>query len=151
MAKRVYNPKETVRIRSGGCCEKCGVALSRNHHGVPDGPTARTIHHRWPQRCGGKDNVVNLVNLCSGCHISIHSDEELARAEGWIVVDRYPGNVPFLTHRGWIQPRPDGSLRLIDFDLGRVVDLPRVRRPRPVPATSRARYRNQSRSCRRAA
>lgn len=151
MGKRIYQPKETVRIRSGGCCEKCGVELTRNCHGVPDGPTARTIHHRKPQRAGGKDNVVTLVNLCSSCHIGIHRDEKRAEREGWIVTARYPGNVPFLSHRGWILPRADGSLTLLDFDLGQAVDLPRPRGPERVSNRQRARYRNQSRSVRRVA
>lgn len=145
MGKRLETPKDIVRDRSEGCCEKCGVVLTRNHNGVPDGDTARSIHHRQPQRCGGRDSVVNLVNLCIGCHRWIHNNEKVAQREGWIVIGRYVGNVPFLGWRGWVLPARDGALVLLDFDLGRAVDLPRPR-PRTTPrrrVATRRRHRSR--------
>jgi hypothetical protein len=123
MGRSVGSAKDLVRERSEGKCEKCGVVLTGNVNGIPDGDTARSIHHRQPRRCGGKDSVINLVNLCVGCHRGIHEDEETAAKEGWIVIGRFPGNVPFLGWRGWILPRFDGSTVLLDFTVGRAVDL----------------------------
>jgi hypothetical protein len=123
MGRSLRTPKDIVRDRSEGLCEKCGVELTRNVDGVPDGLTARSIHHRQPKRCGGKDSVVNLVNICIGCHRQIHEDEALAERFGWIVIGRYPGNVPYLTYRGWVIAGKDGSLVSLDFDLGRTRPL----------------------------
>jgi hypothetical protein len=145
MGKSLDSPKDTVRERSEGLCEKCGVVLTRNHNGVPDGDSARSVHHRQPQRCGGKDSVVNLVNLCIGCHRWIHANEKVAQRDGWIVIGRYPGKVPFLGWMGWVLPRPDGSRLLIDFDLGRAVDLPRPRPRRRVAHRQRHRSRGRLR------
>jgi hypothetical protein len=153
MGKSVNSPKDIVRDRSEGFCEKCGVVLTRNVHGVPDADSARSIHHRQPKRCGGKDTPANLVQICIGCHRAIHADEKAAELLGWIVIGRFPGNVPFLGWRGWIQPRRDGSATLLDFDLGRAVDLPRPRgttRRHRVATRQRHRSRPAKRSARAA-
>lgn len=145
MGKSLRSPKDVVRFRSGGWCEKCGVKLTRNVNGVPDGNSARSIHHRQPRRCGGRDLVVNMVNICIGCHREIHEDEKVAARDGWLIIGRYPGNVPFLSHRGWIQPRKDGSLTLLDFDLGRAVDVPLPKRTRSARVATRQRHKTSRR------
>lgn len=151
MGKSIHTPKDMVRDRSEGFCERCGVVMTRNIHGKPDGLSARSIHHRQPKRCGGRDSAINLVEICIGCHREIHADEKLAALDGWIVIGRFPGNVPFRGWRGWIQPRKDGSSTLLDFDLGRAVDL-----PRPRPRSTRrqrvaTRQRHRSRPAKRVA
>lgn len=117
-------PKDTVRNRSEGLCEKCGVELTRNVNGIPDGLTARSIHHRQPQRWGGRDSVINMVQICIGCHTSIHLDEVKYEKEGWIVRrEQNPGNVPFNSRRGWVLPKSDGTLVLLDWTTGRAEAL----------------------------
>lgn len=144
MGKSLHSAKEIVRERSDGLCERCGRGLTRNHNGVPDSDTARSIHHRQPQRCGGRDSVINLVNLCIACHRDIHDDEKKAALEGWIVVEgRNPGNVPFLSWRGWVLPGHQGELSLLDFEAGRATVLsPRVGiEPRRKRVPTRYRHR----------
>lgn len=147
MVRRYEPEKDTVRDRSEGRCEKCGGYLTRRRSGKSDRYTDRTIHHRKPVRCGGLDTVVNMVNLCVACHRFIHANEELVTKGGWIVLDRHPRNVPFLGWRGWLQPRLDGGLTLLDFESGRAVHLPRVRprttRPAPVSTPRRKRSRQR--------
>jgi hypothetical protein len=124
MGKSVHTPKDIVRDRSGDRCEKCMVELTRNIHGVPDGPTARSIHHRQCKRWGGKDSAINLVNICRGCHDEIHADEEKAAENGWIVrFGQFPGHIPYLSWRGWMLPALDGSYALLDFEAGHSTDI----------------------------
>lgn len=125
MGKSLLSPKDIVRNRSGNQCEKCGVILTRNVNGIPDGITARSVHHRHPKRDGGKDSVVCMVNLCLGCHKAIHEDEDKAALDGWIVFGRSPARVPWLGHLGWVLPTPEGGLDRIDFEAGRVYALAR--------------------------
>lgn len=141
MGKSVNPPKDVVRERSEGLCERCGNRLTKNVNGAPEDKHARSIHHRQPKRCGGKDQVVNLVNICITCHRCIHADEKKAALEGWIVIGRYPGNVPFLSWRGWVRPNRDGSLTILDFDLGRAIDMPKPRSSKRV--ARRPRYRSR--------
>lgn len=151
MGKSLHLPKDTVRNRSEGLCEKCGVTLTRNINGIPDGLTARSIHHRQPQRWGGKDSVICMVNICCGCHAEIHLDEEKAEKEGWIVRrEQNPGNIPFLSRRGWVLPKPDGTLVLLDWTTGRAEALQTA----PAPGTTRrrrvaTRQRHRARQSRR--
>jgi hypothetical protein len=119
MGKSQDSPKDIVRARSEGMCEKCGVILTPNVQGIPVENTSQSIHHRQPQRAGGRDSVVCMVNLCVGCHRGIHDDEELAARSGWIVIGRSPGRVPFLGWRGWVLPDTEGRLTLLDFERGR--------------------------------
>jgi hypothetical protein len=86
-----------------------------------------------------------MVNICLRCHLEIHDDEEIAALDGWIVIGRFPGNVPFRSWKGWLQPRQDGGLTLLDFDAGRVVDLT----PDPLPTRKhRVAVRQRHRSTR---
>ena len=152
MGKSVHPAKEIVRRRSEGMCERCGIELTRNVNGVPDGDSARSIHHRQPKRVGGKDSVVNLVNLCIGCHREIHEDEKKAALEGWIVLDRYPGKIPFLSWRGWLIPDKEGGLALLDWETGRQRMLteppPITTRRKRVATKSRTGYRKSRRNLR---
>ena len=122
MGKSLHPAKELVIERAGNRCEMCGVVLTRNVHGKPDGLTARSIHHRQPQREGGRDSVYCLVVLCLKHHRQIHEDEEAAKKDGWIT-DRFPGKVPFLSWRGWVLPTGEGGLDLVDWETGRVREM----------------------------
>lgn len=136
MGKTLETPKDIVRNRSEGLCEKCKRVLTPNNGGKDVLLSARSIHHRKPQSRGGRDIVVCMVNLCVFCHNLIHADEESAETEGWIVLRRDPARVPFHSWRGWVLPLPDGGLVLLDFDSGRATEIatPRARakrEPRP--------------------
>lgn len=131
MGKSLNPPRDIVQNRSENRCEMCGVELTRNVHGMPESMTARSVHHRQPKREGGKDSVINLVNLCWRHHKEIHADEENAAKDGWIVLGRHPGKVPFLGWRGLVLPDEHGGLALVDFGAGRVIDLAPVPRPEP--------------------
>lgn len=123
MGKTRKTSKDVVRERSEGCCERCSQILTVTTHGNDQVLTDRTIHHRQPQRSGGRDSVINMVNLCVRCHREIHADEKKAALDGWIIINRFPGNVPFRSWRGWVQPNHDGSLTLLDFEAGRAVPM----------------------------
>lgn len=148
MGKSRLSPKDTVRKRSQNRCEKCSRELTRNVNGMPEDGAARSIHHRQKKSDGGRDSVVCMVNLCLDCHRAIHRDEKKAMLEGWIVVGRSPGKVPFASWRGWVLPDNEGGLDLLDFETGRLVavselDPPsrfrkrQARRPRPMSKRSR--------------
>jgi hypothetical protein len=140
MGKSVHSAKDIVRERSEDRCEKCGGNLTQRRGGNPEAITDRSIHHRQPRRHGGRDSAINMVHICVGCHRAIHEDEENAGREGWIIIDRFPGKVPFLGWRGWVLPRLDGGLDLVDWDAGRTSSL------LPALAPSTRRYRVASRS-----
>lgn len=123
MDKVHKSSKDIVRERSEGMCEKCGENLTVTPSYADPIMTDRTLHHRQPQRNGGKNSVINMVNLCVRCHREIHADEKKAAREGWIIINRFPGNVPFTGWRGCVQPQQDGSLTLLDFGTGRAVPL----------------------------
>ena len=72
---------------------------------------------------GVKTPYSTLVYLCVKCHRLIHDDETAAARDGWIVIGSSPVSRPFLSWRGWVLPRADGSLVLLDFGSGRAVDL----------------------------
>lgn len=44
-------------------CECCGDSFPGLH---------RHVHHKIPQALGGKDDADNLVELCPGCHDTLH-------------------------------------------------------------------------------
>jgi hypothetical protein len=93
--------------------------------------------------------VINMVNLCVGCHREIHADEKKAQKDGWIVPKmRFPGNIPFRGWRGWVLPTLDGGLVLLDFEVGRAVDLPRTRGTTPRHRVAR-RQRHRARPVKR--
>lgn len=70
------------------------------------------------------------MNLCIFHHRQVHLDEAAAALDGWIVIGRDPAHAPFRGHRGWTLPSPDGTVVCVDFDLGRVVNLPLPQPPR---------------------
>lgn len=139
MGKSRLTPKEIVRIRSEGLCEKCARKLTRNHNGIPDGGTARSIHHRQKRSEGGRDSVVCMVNLCLDCHIGIHRDEKQAEVEGWICAR--PDRQPFASWRGWVLPTRSGSLTLLDWTTGRTSEIPLTREIEPGTRNARRRKR----------
>ena len=49
------------------------------------GDRATDSHHRLPRSRGGPDDTLNLVALCHCCHMAVHANPALARAEGWTV------------------------------------------------------------------
>lgn len=151
MGKSLNTARDRVLTRSEGKCERCGVELTFNVKGIPDGDSARSLHHRQPRRCGGKDSIFNLVYLCVKCHRLIHDDEDEAARDGWIVIGTTPVSRPFRGWQGWVLPMGDGSLMLLDFDMGRAVDL-RTRAfttpPKRVATRSRQGHRKSKRPVR---
>lgn len=92
----------TVRRRSGGCCEVCGVAAATN------------FQHRKARSQGGEWSAVNGLDVCgagnyAGCHGRIHQNPEEAYANGWSVRSTDdPAAIPF-THWQWGPARLDES------------------------------------------
>lgn len=129
MGKRLMTPKDVVRVRSQGRCEKCGVILVRNVNGLSSDGACRSIHHREPKRERGRDSVVCMVQLCLMCHRAIHADEDTAALDGWIVIGRNPASAPFKGWKGWILPVYDGSVIMVDFETGRMDPVPFPSRP----------------------
>lgn len=73
--------KQTVWLRDGGRCWRCG-------HAVWEGD----VHHRLARKIGGGNARVewinrpeNLLLLCRGCHDVIEGSPALARASGWML------------------------------------------------------------------
>ena len=64
----VYN---LVRERAGGCCEDCGIGLTRSGH----------VHHRSGLDEQGWDNAAELQFLCASCHRRAHVKAESICAE----------------------------------------------------------------------
>ena len=60
-------------------CVKCGKPLSE--------PVA--VHHRKLRKHGGKDEITNLIALCSPCHNiapgSVHQNPRISYDNGWLV------------------------------------------------------------------
>lgn len=73
--------REVAYRRSGGWCEVCGTAITRD---------AYEAHHRKLRSQGGDDRPENLLALCpgpAGCHHArVHGGDRAAvEAAGWIV------------------------------------------------------------------
>lgn len=67
---------QTLYVRSGGCCERCGRYTS-----------AMERHHRKRRRDGG-DRLCNILLLCAGpggCHAHVTEHPAEARRFGFIV------------------------------------------------------------------
>ena len=90
---------DTVEERSGGVCEGCGKRR------------ATQKHHRLFKSRGGRDEVVNLLDLCgsgnhTGCHGEAHTDLE-RQIHGWSVPSgEKPGNRPVLYRGQWVYLLP---------------------------------------------
>jgi hypothetical protein len=81
--------KQTVTERSGGVCERCGVARAVH------------LHHRLLRRFGDH-SVANALHLCVFCHDAVHSAAGLSYDCGWMIasgVDVDPASVP-VVYRG---------------------------------------------------
>lgn len=100
--------RELVWERSGGRCEKCGLALG----------DIWECHHRKLRSQGGDDSVCNLLALHGDCHNagspgSVHSRPGLSYGAGYLV-RRYldPRDVPVLLHgRRWVLLTIQGGYR----------------------------------------
>jgi len=95
-----------VAERSFGLCEGCGTRQ------------ATQMHHRVYRSRGGRDEVVNLLHLCSdavggnvdGCHGEAHNDPE-RQIHGWSVPSHEkPRDRPVLYRGAWVYLMPDGGL-----------------------------------------
>ncbi len=97
--------RATVLIRSGGCCERCGISLAN----VP-----ADVHHRRPRGMGGTrdpeiDAPENQVVLDRVCHTWIESHRAVATEQGWLVPrkdPRHPRDVPVFIAGGWYLIEP---------------------------------------------
>lgn len=69
--------KEQVRVRSGGCCERCAVG---DHE---------QTHHVTYERLG-HERLDDLLGVCEACHLYLSgkSDDDPARRSWW--ADREP-------------------------------------------------------------
>ena len=66
-----------VKLRSKGRCEADlpGVCTIRAEH----------AHHKQRRSQGGRDDTVNLLDVCSPCHRWIHDNPTEARQRGLLV------------------------------------------------------------------
>jgi hypothetical protein len=99
--------RDIVRQRAGGLCELCGTETDPTL--LQCAPLFPTMHHRFPHRRGGRDEVDNLLLLCHHCHQDrVHADEERAQAYGWMCTSDY-ADQPVLCRKGWVWLMEDGT------------------------------------------
>ena len=109
--------RQTVYARSQGRCERCGASAYGG-----------ALHHRRPRGMGGSrrpetNRPANLVLLCgefspgalSGCHETVESRRDMARACGWLVRQTQdPACVPVLTTAGWVFLDDEGGYQPVE-------------------------------------
>lgn len=90
--------REALSRRSGGLCE------------VGCGSPATHAHHRQLRRFGDH-SIVNLLHVCSLCHVRIHGHVRYSLDSGWIV-SQYdePALREVLRRDEWVWLGGDGSL-----------------------------------------
>lgn len=115
-ARPTDETRQTVAIRCGGMCERCGDAEAVDQH------------HRQGRGLGGSRRLdINtapyLVALCRGCHEWAERNFAAARKTGWRISrfeTDHATEIPLLTTRGvWISLSAEGD-RFITFT-GRTV------------------------------
>lgn len=95
------NEKTARRIvyeRSGGRCERCGMAR------------AAEWHHRRNRSQGGQWTPSNGLHLCTPCHhwVTVHPAESYD--EGWMLrAGSPPESTPVKTWRGYLAPDDEGG------------------------------------------
>lgn len=91
-----------VEDRSGGVCERCGVAR------------ATEKHHRKLRR-HGDHRAANLVDLCTPCHAWVHANPAAAYESGFMVrAASNPRTVPVRhARRGWVQLIDSGATKQV--------------------------------------
>lgn len=69
-----------------------GAVFTRDRHCVKCGKPLRdpvAVHHRKLRKHGGKDELTNLIALCSPCHNiapgSVHQNPRISYENGWLV------------------------------------------------------------------
>lgn len=93
----------TVRQRSGGICERCGVS------------PAVQMHHRTPRGSGGSSDTsldcpCNALHLCVKCHGTVESSRTYAKSRGWLVLRNLTTYATPVLYRGrWTFLNCDGS------------------------------------------
>jgi 5-methylcytosine-specific restriction endonuclease McrA len=60
--------RQAVRRRAHDHCEICGIKLT---HLVQTEADFGSLHHRFPRRDGGMDEITCLIQLCRSCHIGL--------------------------------------------------------------------------------
>lgn len=88
--------RDTVKARSTGVCERCGLF------------SGKEIHHRLSRQMGGTRRAAinyasNLVHLCSSCHRYVTEHPADAGGFGWVLRSwQSPLEVPVqLAAHGW--------------------------------------------------
>lgn len=89
-----------VRLRAGGHCERCDRLL--NPLAVDTDDDFASMHHRWPQRNGGRDTVSGLLRLCRACHCWLHRNEANALVYGWLSPEVTTSVWPVLVRDRWM-------------------------------------------------
>lgn len=109
MRKTGPTPKTVALVmdRAGNCCERCGRARPEQ------------IHHRKPRGAGGTsdpeiNSPVNLLALCSPCHLAVERDRSVAYEQGWLVRREHnPATTPvWLAFRGYSLLTPVGTIEI---------------------------------------
>ncbi|WP_372497550.1 HNH endonuclease [Tomitella gaofuii] len=93
-----------MQSRSGGRCERCGMA------------EACQVHHRKPRRMGGtRDPRINapsnLLHLCYYCHSDVESKRALAIDQGHVLSSWHIPVETECQYRGrWVRLTDDGNV-----------------------------------------
>lgn len=91
-------------------CVKCGKTLQE--------PVA--VHHRKLRKHGGKDDITNLIALCSPCHNiapgSVHQNPRDSYENGWLVPSwAEPAEWPMTLPNGKrVLLTEDGDYRIVE-------------------------------------
>jgi len=102
--------RDAVLQRSGGKCERCGLAVRGRAE----------YHHRRPRGMGGSKipavgSASNCVLLHPGCHMYIESYREKGRKLGFLVRQTDdPQEAPVKRWDGWVLLGQDGSMTPVD-------------------------------------
>lgn len=97
--------RATVRQRSNGRCELCGVRLQVAH-----------FHHRRPRGMGGTKSLdsgapSNCLAVHPACHADIESSRERSLRNGWLVSQwQSPAEVPVKSYLGLVLLLDDGTV-----------------------------------------
>ena len=88
MPRRYTGPSSAcvnlVLARDGWKCVRCGEDIGG------DRGLEWVVHHRRPRGLGGTrrtdtNSPINLLTLCSGCHVHVESHRGEALSNGWLV------------------------------------------------------------------
>lgn len=95
--------RDLVAERSGGVCERCGVAPAEHRH-------HRRARGMGSTRRPDTSSTANCLHICRPCHEVIESHREWALVHGWLVNQSHePSRVQVQLHHGWVRLDDQGG------------------------------------------